>query len=72
MMRKTADRRGLTLIEVLAVIGIVALLFALLLPALGAIRSSARTLLCRTRMGSLALAVQLYHDTHGLTPPLDN
>ena len=45
-----------TLVEVLVVISVLTLLFALLMPALGAARSQARDLVCRSNLRQLNLA----------------
>ena len=55
---------GLTLIEVLIVIGIVGVLIAMLLPAVQSARDSARRIQCQSNLRQIALAVHQYYDTH--------
>jgi len=62
-------RPAFTLIELLVVISIIALLIAILLPALGAARRSARNAECLSRMRSISIAVAAYEvDNKGFLP----
>ena len=65
------SRRGFTLIELLVVISIIALLVGILLPALGAARSSAKNVQCKSALRQVGLTVQLYaEDSKGWLVPL--
>lgn len=67
------NNKAFTLIELLVVISIIALLIAILLPALGAARRSARSTQCLSRMRSLGIATMAYvTENKGLLPPGDN
>lgn len=52
--------RGFTLIELLVVISIIALLIAMLLPALSGARKSARSLVCQAQLRQIAISSNLY------------
>jgi prepilin-type processing-associated H-X9-DG protein/prepilin-type N-terminal cleavage/methylation domain-containing protein len=61
--------RGFTLVELLVVIGIIALLIGILLPVLGKARESANRARCAANMRSAAQAMQLYVvDSKGWLP----
>lgn len=62
--------RGFTLIELLVVISIVALLVAVLLPALGKARAAAKDLLCATQLRQIGMATLNYAtDFSDYVPP---
>jgi prepilin-type N-terminal cleavage/methylation domain-containing protein/prepilin-type processing-associated H-X9-DG protein len=66
---RPASPRGLTLIELLAVIAIIGLLVGMLLPAVQGARESARRMSCGNNIRQIALAVEQHHTAHGAFPP---
>ncbi len=69
MLNQNLPRRGFTVVETLVVLGIAAILCAVLVPAIQSGRESARLNRCKDRLKQIGLALNNYHDTYKTFPP---
>jgi prepilin-type processing-associated H-X9-DG protein len=66
---KACYRKGWTMLEVCVVIVLVALGLLLLFPGIQYLRVASRRSQCQSRMADIGIAMQNYHQDHGLLPP---
>jgi prepilin-type N-terminal cleavage/methylation domain-containing protein len=65
-------RRGFTLVELLVVIGIIALLISILLPSLNKARQQANLIDCSSRLRQMGMAIQIYESENNDYVPMSS
>jgi prepilin-type N-terminal cleavage/methylation domain-containing protein len=70
VMKKDAEKKGFTLIELLVVISIIAILMAIMMPALNKARDLAKNVICKSNLKNMGLASLLWsEDNDGWSLP---
>ena len=70
MSKRPMRKKGFTLVEILVVVSIIALLMAILVPAVAVTHRQSRRILCLSNLKQLSLAAQIYADNNDDYYPL--
>ena len=63
--RRSAGTRAISLVELLVVIGIIAILIAILLPSISRAREQANRTRCQSNLHQIGMALAIYVSDHG-------
>jgi len=72
MIRKTRGRRAVTLLELLIVVSIIGILFAVIVPAVQAAREAVRRTTCGNNLHQVGVAIHSFESSRGSLPGIDD
>ena len=70
LQRQRVDRSGFTLVEMLVVIGVIAVLIGITMPALNMAVTQSNRVICMSNLRQIGVAFQTYRDGHGRSVPI--